>query len=102
MSKLASLFGKVYAAPIVGPSTDITSIATVINRVLEILYGVVGVVLFGLLIYGGFLWLTSAGDPDKVRKSMDTMLNAVIGVAIVVFAYFATRVVSGVLGFPLL
>ena len=78
------------------------SIADLVNRILPIVYSVVGIALFGLFIYGGVTWLMSAGDPDKVRKAQDVMLNAVIGVAIVIFAYLMTKIVGGILGMPLL
>lgn len=91
--------GKVYAQ-IVGPS-NVGSIADLVGRILPIVYGVLGVALLGYFVYGGFIWLTSAGDPDKVRKAGDTLLNAFIGTLIVVLAYLATRVVGGILGFNL-
>ncbi|MFH1547399.1 MAG: hypothetical protein ABIC57_02845 [bacterium] len=91
---------KAYAA--ITPPSNINSIADVINRVLPIVYGVAGVALFGYLIYAGFTWLLSSGDPDKLRKAQDTMLNAVIGLGIILLAYFGTRVIGGILGLPLL
>jgi hypothetical protein len=78
------------------------SLTDIINRILPVFYGIVGIALFALLLYGGFTWLTSAGDPDKVRKATDTMFNAVIGVAIVMFAYLATRIIGGLFGYPFL
>ncbi len=78
------------------------SLFDIINRILPIIYSVAGIALFGLMLYGGFMWLISAGDPEKVRKSVGTIVNAVIGIAIIIFAYFATRVVSGILGYPLI
>ncbi|MBN2101000.1 hypothetical protein JW710_03890 [Candidatus Dojkabacteria bacterium] len=94
------LASPVHAATITSPST-ITNIGEIVNRVMPIVYGLLGVALFGYFVYGGFLWLTSTGDPERIKKATDTMLNAGIGVAIVVFAYFATRVVGGILGFSL-
>ena len=94
--------GVVHAAAISWPTPQPTSIGALITRLLPIVYGIVGIVLFALFLYGGFMWLISSGDPDKVRKSADTMINAVIGVVIIIFAYFATRAVAGVLGGPLI
>lgn len=94
------LVEKAYAA--ITPPSNITSIADVVNQVLPIVYGVSGLGLFVFLIYAGFTWLLSSGDPDKLRKAQDTMLNAVIGLGIVLLAYFATRVIGGILGLPLL
>jgi len=94
------LAAKVYAARITPPG-QVGSIAEIVNKVMPIVYGLVGVGLFGLFVYGGFLWLTSTGEPEKVKKAMDTMVNAVIGTVIIVFAYLAVRIVGGVLGFSL-
>lgn len=95
------LMTNVYAAEIVWPQTRIDSISSLVNIILPILYGIVGMILFALFVYGGFLWLISAGDPDKIRKGVDTMINAAIGVAIIIFAYFMTRAVGGILGVDL-
>jgi hypothetical protein len=73
----------------------------ILNRAMPIVYGFVGVALFGYFVYGGYLWLMSTGDPEKIRKATDTMFHAAIGTGIIIFAYFATRVVGGVLGFTL-
>ena len=95
------IVSKAYAATIDWPTT-IGSIGELVENILPIVYGVAGIAVFGLFIYGGYMWLTSAGDPDKVRKGVDTMVNAVIGVAIIVFAYLATRIVGGILGVHLI
>lgn len=92
---------KAYAAKITPPS-NVNSIADILNEVLPIVYGVAGIALFVYLLYAGFTWLLSSGDPEKLRKAQDTILNAVIGLGIVVLAYFGTRVVGGILGMPLL
>ena len=76
------------------------SIFDIINPVLPMIYGIAGLALFGLLVYGGFMWLTSTGDPEKVRKATGTIVNAVIGIAIVLFAYFATKIVGAIIGYP--
>lgn len=57
------------------------SVVDVAVRVLQIALGVVG--LFGVVmfIYGGFVMLTSAGNPDKVKKAKDTLVWAILGLA---------------------
>lgn len=80
----------------------ITSIGDLVSAILPIVYGIIGIFLFALLLYGGFTWLTSAGDSEKIRKATDTMFNAVIGVAIVVFAFVATKIVGGIFGIHLI
>jgi hypothetical protein len=93
---------KVYAAKISAPwGVSISKPSEIINNIFPILYGVLGVALFGYFVYGGYQWIMSTGDPEKIRKATDTMFHAVIGTGIVVLAYFATRVVGGILGVSL-
>lgn len=58
-----------------------------IGEVIKIVLGVVGSIALLVFIYGGFLWLTSGGNPDKVKKGRDTFLWAVIGLLIIFNSY---------------
>lgn len=60
--------------------------ATVISVILSLL----GIIFVILLIYGGILWMTAAGNEDQIRKAMDLIKAAVIGLIIVVSAYSIT------------
>jgi hypothetical protein len=55
----------------------------IINAVLA----VIGIVAVVFVIYGGFLYLTSAGDASKVKKGKDTLMYALIGLVIVGLAF---------------
>ena len=71
--------------------TDVTSlIATVINWLLAIAFGIA--VLF--LIIGGFWYITSAGNEEQSDKGKKTILNAIIGVVIIVLSYVIVNVIS--------
>ena len=60
-----------------------THIATIINVVLSML----GIIFLLLMLYGGFLWMTAAGDEPKVTKAKDLIIAAIIGVILIVSAY---------------
>ncbi|OGY51723.1 MAG: hypothetical protein A3J59_03580 [Candidatus Buchananbacteria bacterium RIFCSPHIGHO2_02_FULL_56_16] len=64
-------------------------IADIIKLVLSIL----GIILIVLIIYAGFLWMTAAGNEDKISKAKKTIAAAVIGLAIVLSAYLITAFV---------
>ena len=40
-----------------------------------------------MLIWGGILYTTSAGDSNKVTTAKNTIMYAVIGLVIAIFAY---------------
>lgn len=54
-------------------------IATIIN----VFSWVVGAVAVIMLIFGGFKYVTSGGDANKVKAAKDTIIYALVGVAIV-------------------
>lgn len=62
-------------------------IADLVGRFLNMALGFIGLVLFVYVVYGGVLWMTSAGDDKQVVKAKDTLKNAVIGVFLVVLAF---------------
>jgi len=77
-------------------TTNINKFAsTLINYVL----GLVGTISLILFIYGGLVWMTSAGSSDKVKKGKDIFIWAVIGLAVVFTSYILVKfVIQGVQG----
>jgi len=58
-----------------------------------------GLLLFVLLIYGGFSYMIAGGDEKAVTKAKAIMTNAGIGLVIVVCAWFVVAILQTVLGF---
>lgn len=54
-----------------------------IALVVNILLGLSGSIALIYFVYGGILWMTSAGDKSKVTKGIDTMVWAAIGMAVI-------------------
>ncbi len=46
-----------------------------------------GVVAFGALTYGGFLWMTSEGEPLKLQKSKSRIIASFVGLLIIISSY---------------
>lgn len=68
-----------------------TDIDVIIGSVIKYLLSFLGVIFLILLVYGGFTWMTARGDSEAVKKSKDIMVNAIIGLAIVLGAYMLTN-----------
>lgn len=54
--------------------------------IIEILLRVGALVAVGYIIYAGFMYLTSNGDPERAKNAKDTILNALIGLVIAIIA----------------
>lgn len=46
-----------------------------------------GTILFALMTYAGFLWMTAQGDGKKVQKAKDILTECIVGTVILVGAY---------------
>jgi len=73
----------------VGSSSGLstTSITEVVLSVIQILIGLTGTIFLIIIITAGIQWMFSAGDPTKIKKSLNLMKNAAIGLFIVAFSY---------------
>lgn len=69
-------------------------ILKVVANIVEVVLQLVGYVSFGFIIYGGFLYMIATGDPGKLAGAKSTILNAVIGLVIAIFAVAIINFVS--------
>jgi hypothetical protein len=59
--------------------------------ILDDLVRVAALVAVGFVIYGGIQYITSQGSPDSTKKAQQTIINALVGLAL---ALVATALVS--------
>ena len=65
-----------------------TNINKIVGMILKGVLGLTGTISLIMFVYGGFQWLLSRGEPGEVKKGLDTMLWAGIGL-IVIFGSYA-------------
>lgn len=78
--------------PTIRSLTDFWLIAAAI---LEIILRLGVLLSVGFITWGGFRILTSQGDPNTIKESRDTILNAVIGLVITIIATVSVNFVAG-------
>lgn len=70
-------------AGLILPATDPR---VIVAKIIKVALGFLGIVAVGLILYGGFLWMTSAGDEEKIAQAKKVIINATIGLAIILAA----------------
>jgi len=70
------------------------SIAAIVLAIVELLLRLGGMVALGFVIYGGFRYLTSQGEPENTNSARQTIINALIGLFIVILATGIVRFVG--------
>ena len=58
-----------------------------VNKIINVVIGVLGVVAVAVVIYGGFLFLTAQGDPGKIKKGKDSITWGIIGLVIALLSW---------------
>lgn len=71
------------------------SVAKVIRTVIDVFSIVVGAVSVIMIIFGGLRYITSAGDSTNVTSAKNTILYAIVGLVIVIFAQTIVKFVVG-------
>ncbi len=66
---------------------EATDVPTLLGTIIKAALGVVGSLTLLMLVWGGFQWLTSAGNAERVKKGTQTMVWAVVGVVLVFTSY---------------
>ena len=78
------------------------SLAELIFRIVKISLSFLGVLFVVLIIYGGFLWMTAAGNDDQIRRARKIMINSAIGLLIVLaslaFSWFVFKSLGKAIG----
>lgn len=85
-----------------GIALGATSPITVVVRVIQVALGLLGIIAVSLIIYAGFLWMTSGGSEEKVSQAKKIIRNAVIGLLIILsswgITYFILQKLLGAVG----
>jgi len=75
-----------------------TPLPQTIGKIIGIILGLLGVILVIVIIYGGFLYMTSGGDETTTKKGKGWIVNGVIGLVITMSAWgISSYVVSRLL-----
>lgn len=63
------------------------------TNIINIALGLVGIVLLVLVLYAGFLWMTSGGNEEQVSRAKRILTSSVIGLIIVLSSWAIARFV---------
>ena len=91
-------YGLTTAGKTAGLQTSDLDIPTLIGKFLGSILGFTGTLFFVLVVYSGLMWMTAAGNEDRIKKAKQILIAAVVGLIIVVSAYAITQYIGAALG----
>ena len=63
----------------------------IIAGIVNIFLGFLGILATLTVLYGGFIWMTSNGNSEKIEKAKRLLINGVIGLVIILSSYAIAR-----------
>lgn len=85
-----------------GAISDQTGLTTespllIVARVIRVILSLLGILLVCLIIYAGVLWMTAGGNVERVQKAKRILINAVIGLFIILASVAITTFIMSAL-----
>ena len=74
-----------------------SNLPALVGMFINVFLSIIGIVFVALLIYGGFVYMTAAGEKERVTKGTNIIRQSVIGLVIVVSSYaISTFVINSI------
>jgi hypothetical protein len=75
--------------------TTISQLAVLIANVVRILVAVSGSLAIITILVAAIYYIISAGDPARVKKAKDILVNTVTGLVLIIMSYAAVTFIAG-------
>lgn len=71
------------------------SLPQILGGIVRAALGFVGALFLLFFVWGGALWMTAGGEPEKVKSAQKAIRNAVFGILVVLFSYALINAIIG-------
>ena len=86
---LVVLHGTTYAV-------DVSGLTNIIDNIWTVLFMIGISIIVVMITYGGILFVTATGDPDKISKAKQAILWAIIGGVVIIAANAIKTVIEDI------
>ena len=101
MLMVVPFFTNAVEPPMTIPAGANIEIFALLAKVLNWFFNIAIIVAAIFLVFAGWQYITAGGDDDKMKKGLNTLVRALIGVAIALLAKGLIYVVSTFIGTPM-
>lgn len=70
------------------------NLTDVVSVLLPYVFALAGLMLFGAIIWSGFQYLTSGGDPKKTAEAKGCLTSAVVGFLIIFLSWWIIQILQ--------
>lgn len=100
LSQSVNFGGQTIEGPlkIPGVASNEITLGHIISRVLQFILPLAGVVLLFVLIWGGYDYMMSQGNAEKVKSAQAKITTGLIGFGLLIFSYLLVRLLTTIFG----
>ena len=84
----------VLTQPAYAATAGVSNVENFIRSIITVFAGLAGLVATGFLVAGGFIYITSSGNPEHLDRGKRTITYALIGLAITIGAFVISNIVT--------
>ena len=85
--------------PINGPlDSSVDSLGKIITQALSFIMPLAGIILLFVLISGGYDYMMSQGNPDKIKAGQAKITSGIIGFILLIASFLITRLIATIFG----
>jgi hypothetical protein len=89
---------KTLTNPLGPTSWTLSDLPTIIGRVIRAVLSIIGAIALLIFVYGGFVWMTAAGNEAKVAQGKNILLWATIAIIIIFLSWILVAFMFQALG----
>ncbi len=75
---------------------------TLVNQILPNVYIAAGIVIFFMIVLGGFTMIANASNPQKMEEGKKTITSAIMGLLVVFASYWIIQLIQVLTGLEIL
>lgn len=79
--------------------TGAGGISRFLSNLVALFYGLAGIVLIFMLLWGAWDWMTSEGDKEKLDSAKKKIINAIVGIILFSIAFALIQILGQFTGF---
>lgn len=83
-------------------NSEYSSTSDLINNILPNIYVAGGIIIFFMIVFGGFTIIANAGNKDKIADGSKTITSAIIGLLVLFASYWIIQLIQVVTGVSIL
>lgn len=75
---------------------------SLLNNIIPNIYVAAGIILFFMILFGGYSIIVGGGDSSKLGEGKKTVTSAIIGLLVLFASYWIIQIIQVITGVPIL